>query len=103
MTTYVSAAGWVAAKRRGLVIPRGLALAVYALLALIVLVTVFGPMLISPDANTSHILDVLKPPSAKHWLGTDQQGRDVLARVVLGARASVTSSLAIVAGFSALG
>ncbi|MEU6658847.1 ABC transporter permease [Streptomyces sp. NPDC046821] len=76
---------------------------VYPLLALIVFTVVFGPMLISSDANTSHIVDALQAPSAQHWLGTDDQGRDVLARVVLGARVSVSASLAIVVGFSTIG
>lgn len=45
----------------------------------------------------------LKPPSAAHWLGTDEVGRDILARVVHGARISlpvafVTIAIAIVAG-----
>ena len=39
----------------------------------------------------------LQPPSADHWLGTDSHGRDVLSRVIAGARTSVFSALILVA------
>jgi peptide/nickel transport system permease protein len=90
-------------RRKRALVPGKLAVVVYALLALIVFVVLFGPLFISSSANTSHILQALQPPSSQHWLGTDQQGRDVLDRVVLGARASVMSALLIVIGFSAIG
>jgi len=58
---------------------------------LIVLVAVFAP-LIAPypgDAGSAtHPLHTLTPPSAQHWFGTDQLGRDVFSRVVYGARVS---------------
>ncbi|WNK18846.1 ABC transporter permease [Halomonas piscis] len=43
------------------------------------------------------------PPSARHWLGTDDQGRDVLARVIYGFRLSVVFALALTAGSLVLG
>lgn len=59
--------------------------------AVIVLVALFAP-LIAPfpgDAGSAtHPLSVLLPPSASHWLGTDQVGRDILSRVLYGARVS---------------
>jgi peptide/nickel transport system permease protein len=62
-----------------------------ALSALIVLVAVLAP-LIAPDpgdaGSATHPFAVLKPPSAHHWFGTDQVGRDVLSRVIYGARVS---------------
>ena len=82
---------------------RTLRAAVYTMLALIAVAAVFGPVLVPASVNTNHILDALRPPSARHWLGTDAQGRDVLERTVLGARASVGSAVLIVAGFSAIG
>ena len=36
--------------------------------------------------NASHPFEVLHGPSAAHWFGTDQLGRDVLARVITGSR-----------------
>ena len=45
--------------------------------------------------------DKFRPPSAEHWFGTDQLGRDLYARVVYGARASLTGS-AIAVGIGVL-
>ncbi|WP_342594426.1 ABC transporter permease [Salinicola lusitanus] len=46
---------------------------------------------------------VPSPPGARHWLGTDDQGRDVFARVLYGFRLSVTFALALTAGSILLG
>lgn len=57
----------------------------------IVAVAVLAPLLapFPGDAGTAtHPFTVLKPPSAAHWFGTDQVGRDVLSRVIYGARIS---------------
>lgn len=43
------------------------------------------------------------PPSLRHWLGTDDQGRDVLARVIYGFRLSVVFALALTTGSLILG
>jgi peptide/nickel transport system permease protein len=62
-----------------------------ALSALIVVVAVLAP-LIAPDpgdaGTATHPFSVLRPPSAHHWFGTDQVGRDILSRVIYGARVS---------------
>ena len=58
---------------------------------LIVVVAVFAPLLapFPADAGSAtHPFVVLRPPSARHWFGTDQVGRDVLSRVIYGARIS---------------
>ncbi len=59
------------------------------LLALLVLCAVFAPVLTPYDAVTGDIAQRLKPPSAAHWLGTDEMGRDVLTRLLYGARVSL--------------
>ena len=63
-----------------------------------VLVAILGPIIIhyDPAAFSS---DVLRPPSAAHWLGTTQTGQDVFSQVVIGTRASLL--LGFVAGFLA--
>ncbi|GAI88585.1 unnamed protein product, partial [marine sediment metagenome] len=43
--------------------------------------------------NETNIVDRLLPPSARYWLGTDNIGRDVLTRVIFGARVSVIVGL----------
>jgi peptide/nickel transport system permease protein len=74
-----------------------------AWIALAVFFALFGPLLFaaSPDATSSQ---VLRPPSAQHLFGTDELGRDVMVRVVAGARTSVEVAalavcIAVVFGF----
>ena len=81
---------------RGQALRRGLRanpllLAGGAMAALIVLVAVLAPLLapFPADAGSAtHPFIVLRPPSAQHWFGTDQVGRDVYSRVLYGARIS---------------
>ncbi|BDZ51336.1 hypothetical protein GCM10025867_35770 [Frondihabitans sucicola] len=69
---------------------------------LIVLVAVVGPF-VAPNVYQSHVLSSLQSPSAAHWFGTDQQGRDIFWRVVVGARFSLTASIVTVIGYSIVG
>jgi peptide/nickel transport system permease protein len=47
---------------------------------------VFGQHVVPFDPYEADILNALAPPSAEHWFGTDQLGRDVFSRVIVGAR-----------------
>ncbi|GGF47193.1 diguanylate cyclase [Aliidongia dinghuensis] len=60
------------------------------LLAAIVLVAIFAPLLAPHDPLEQNIVARLEPPSAEFWLGTDSYGRDVLSRLIYGARISLT-------------
>ena len=61
------------------------------LLALEVLLAVAAPLLIPEDrALRPDPLNILQPASADHWLGTDEAGRDILARLVYASRISLT-------------
>ncbi|MDX6751184.1 ABC transporter permease [Geminicoccaceae bacterium 1502E] len=63
------------------------------MLVLVVLVAVFGPAL-SPHAfDAMDITQRLQPPSAAHLLGTDEFGRDVLSRMLVGTRLSLLMGL----------
>ena len=59
------------------------------LTAVFVLVALFAP-LIAPYANGEVVGDVWAPMSAKAWLGTDNLGRDLLSRMIYGARITLT-------------
>jgi peptide/nickel transport system permease protein len=59
------------------------------LLTLIVLAAVFAPWLAPYDPLEQNIIVRLEPPSAEFWLGTDSYGRDVLSRLIYGARISL--------------
>ncbi len=82
------------------------------LLLLIVLAAVFAPWLAPHDPLQQNIAYRLEPPSAQFWLGTDSYGRDVLSRLIHGARVSllvgfvailiamtIGSALGIIAGY----
>lgn len=62
-------------------------------LALLALAALFAPLLVGDDPLRLYPLERLQPPSAAHWLGTDQYGRDVFARLVYGARMSLSVGL----------
>ncbi len=74
---------------------RGAGLGMGFLLALAVL-AVLAPVL-SLDPLAQDYANVLKGPSAAHWFGTDELGRDILARVVYGARTSLLTAMGAVA------
>jgi peptide/nickel transport system permease protein len=60
---------------------------------LVVLAAAFAPMLSGHDPVEQNVLQRLKPPSATHLLGTDSFGRDIFARLLYGARTSLTISI----------
>ena len=47
---------------------------------------IFGNLLVPHDPLAQNLSNINKPPSASHWFGTDQLGRDMFARVITGAR-----------------
>jgi peptide/nickel transport system permease protein len=51
---------------------------------------IFGPSIVPYDPFADDLLNALMPPSAEHWFGTDQLGRDVFSRVIVGARDILT-------------
>ncbi|HET6367578.1 MAG TPA: ABC transporter permease [Pseudomonadales bacterium] len=87
------------------------ALAGLGVIAAVVVVAVFAPALAPSDPVKNHLLDRLTPPmwaqggSARHPLGTDTLGRDVLSRLLHGARISLMVGLAavLVAGVVGVG
>src|SRR3979411_338075 len=50
---------------------------------------VFAPLIVPNDPIATSWTLVRKPPSGLHWFGTDDLGRDIFARVIYGARASL--------------
>lgn len=74
-----------------------------AFLALIVLAAVIAPILMSTSPNQVDFSAIWSNPSTAHWLGTDQLGRDLFARVIHGARASLFGPIAILAIASTIG
>ncbi len=71
------------------------------ILSALVLIAVIGPFFVQ-DPLLQQTSIKLQPPSLEHWFGTDDFGRDVLARIVVGARYSLTAGLVAV-GLGLLG
>ncbi|MEC5343316.1 D,D-dipeptide ABC transporter permease [Brenneria populi] len=57
---------------------------------------IFSPWLTPMDPNAIDLAGRLQPPSAQHWFGTDEVGRDLFSRVLVGSRQSVAAGLAVV-------
>ncbi|KKX33356.1 nickel transporter permease [Rhizobium sp. LC145] len=60
-----------------------------AVIILLILVAVAAPVLTQYDPIVQDMASRLAPPSAEHWLGTDNFGRDVFARIIYGARTTL--------------
>lgn len=62
-------------------------------LVLISLVALFAPLLAPHDPYAQDLRAVLQPPSAEYLLGTDELGRDVLSRLIMGSRVSLLAAV----------
>jgi len=73
------------------------------LAVVLVLVSFFADQIVPYDPYAQNLSLSRQPPSAAHFMGTDQYGRDVFSRVVVGAKASVFSTLILVCVTSVFG
>ena len=76
---------------------RPAAVAGLAVVVFFVLIAVFAPLVSPYDPAATSWSTVRKAPSMAHWMGTDELGRDVMARVIFGARASLEAGVLSVA------
>ena len=65
------------------------------IIILVVLLLLWSTLLLNYETMNAN--DLLSPPSSRHWFGTDDFGRDVFIRVIVGARYSIGASVLIVA------
>lgn len=56
------------------------------LIGFFAILAIFAPWLMPYDPVAVNVNEILEPPSARHWFGTDNNGMDVLSRVIYGAR-----------------
>ncbi|MEK4975959.1 ABC transporter permease [Bacillus sp. FSL K6-6540] len=69
----------------------------------LVILALIGPLFTNYGPYDMKVVDRLTPPGAEHWLGTDEFGRDLLTRLLYGARVSISVGLAVALLSSALG
>ncbi len=58
-------------------------------------VAIFGPYIVPYEYSKQNYSEVTQSPSWQHWMGTDQLGRDIMARLVFGARVSLTVGIVV--------
>ena len=80
-----------------------LALAGGVVVILLVVIAVLAPLLAPHDPHRPNVKKMLEDPSARHLLGTDQLGRDVLSRMIYGARVSLAVGFVSVGIATAVG
>lgn len=74
-----------------------------ALVCAFVVLAIIGPRVAPYEPGAQDLMAALDPPSAAHWLGADQVGRDVLSRLIVGTRYTLSITLASVALASIIG
>ncbi len=72
--------------RLSLILHSGVFLTGLAIVLFWILCAVLGPSVVPQDPYADNMMNTLEPPSWSHWFGTDQLGRDIFSRVVVGAR-----------------
>lgn len=74
----------------------GLAMAGLITVVLMILLSIAAPLFATHDPSAQDLADRLAPPSAEHWLGTDELGRDLYSRVLYGGRITLGMVVAVV-------
>jgi len=73
------------------------------LITVFTIFAIFAPRIAPQDPAAIHLAARLESPSAAHWFGTDELGRDILSRVIYGARISMLVGSCVVLASLALG
>ncbi|MEO8281185.1 MAG: ABC transporter permease [Ideonella sp.] len=89
--TPAEAGPWRRALRR--LLRRRLALVGLVIVLAFIVLAIFAPLISPQDPIATSWSAIRKPPSAEHWFGTDEIGRDVLSRVIWGTRASLLAGV----------
>lgn len=93
---FTAIEGGAVIRRRGplrKLLSNGPALLGLGIVALFVALAVLAPLIMPYDPMKPNYTLIRKPASALHWFGTDELGRDLLSRMILGARTSLTAGM----------
>lgn len=88
----MSATGTVSLPTTGItrrLLGNGLGVASAVVIVLVIAISALAPVLPLPSPDAGELADAMQGPSAAHWLGTDTTGRDILSRLVWGARVNM--------------
>jgi peptide/nickel transport system permease protein len=75
----------------------------FAIVLVLILSALFAPWLGHANPFAQNLAARLQPPSAQHWMGTDELGRDIFSRILFGARISLLVSICVVLGCGTIG
>ena len=101
MTETLQAPASVPARRQG---RRSILVAIsFAVIAVVVVCAILGPLLAPYAASGQDLTNTLAGPSGHHLLGTDDLGRDVFSRIIVGAASALTGPLVIALGAMVIG
>lgn len=75
----------------------------WAVVLVVVVCAIFGELIAPQPPDRQDLVTGVSPPSASHWLGTDDLGRDVFSRIIVGARTAVVGPVLIALGGTLLG
>lgn len=70
----------------------------FSVAVLLIVVALLAPWIAPANPSAQDLPSRLQPPSRAHWMGTDELGRDTLARTIYGARISLTVAISVVCG-----
>ncbi|HET8524053.1 MAG TPA: oligopeptide ABC transporter permease [Thermomicrobiales bacterium] len=73
------------------------------ILGIMAIAAIFAPLLAPYDPNAINLTKIAHSPDAQNWLGTDRVGRDLLSRVIYGARVSLSVGIVAVAIYLSIG
>ncbi len=73
------------------------------LLGVFSVLAIVGPVIAPYDPNAQDLFAALDPPSMAHWLGADQIGRDILSRLIVGTRYTLSITIVSVAAATVIG
>src|SRR5580693_6811248 len=74
-----------------------------AVTLLLILLALLAPWIAPANPSVQSLANRLLSPSAHHWMGTDELGRDVLSRTLYGARVSLLVGISVVLGAGIVG
>lgn len=83
--------------------PAAIVVASLIIVAFVIVCALFGRWIAPYGADSQDLFSPLQLPSGRHWLGTDDLGRDVLSRLIIGSTAALFGPLIIAAGAMVIG